>query len=128
MTIADTDVLIDFLAGVDPAAEKVASELERGSLQTTSITRFELLSAASHTKQEAQVGQLLSAIPALPLDGAATDQAAGVRASLESSGSSIGMADSLIAGIALAHDAPLLTRNMRQFENVAGLRLVTLGE
>jgi tRNA(fMet)-specific endonuclease VapC len=38
------------------------------------------------------------------------------------------MADCLIAGIALAEDEALLTRNRRHFERVPGLRLVDLGE
>jgi tRNA(fMet)-specific endonuclease VapC len=128
MTVADTDVLIDFLAGVDPGAGQVALELGRGSLQTTAITRFELLSGARNAKQEGPVRQLLAAVPALPLDDAAADRAAHVRRSLEQSGSSIGMADSLIAGIVLLHGAPLLTRNRRHFERVAGLRLAGLDE
>lgn len=32
MTIADTDVLIDYLSGVDPVAARIAIEIERGSL------------------------------------------------------------------------------------------------
>jgi tRNA(fMet)-specific endonuclease VapC len=128
MTVADTDVLIDFLAGVDPSAGEVAFELERGSLQTTAITRFELLSGARNAKQEAPIRQLLAAVPTLPLDEAAADKAAQVRRSLEQVGSSIGMADSLIAGIVLLRGAPLLTLNRRNFERVAGLRLVGLDE
>jgi hypothetical protein len=34
MTLADTGVLIDFLAGPEPAAERVAHELESGNLWT----------------------------------------------------------------------------------------------
>ena len=41
--IADTDVLIDFLAGHEPSASRIALELERGDLRTTAVTRFELL-------------------------------------------------------------------------------------
>jgi len=128
MMVADTDVLIDFLSGVDPGASHVALELGRGSLQTTAITRIELLSGARNAKQEAPVRQLLAAVPTLPLDEAAADRAAHVRKSLEHAGSSIGMADSLIAGIVLLHGVPLLTRNRRHFERVAGLRLADLDE
>jgi len=121
--VADTDVLIDFLAGVDPAARQVTAELERGSLRTTAITRFELLSGALNARQEETILALLTAIPTLVLDEAAADRAAHVRRSLERSGNSIGMADSLIAGISLLHGAVLLTRNRRHFARVPGLRL-----
>ena len=36
------------------------------------------------------------------------------------------MGDSLIAGIVLAHDGILLTRNRRQFERVDGMKLASL--
>jgi len=38
------------------------------------------------------------------------------------------MADSLIAGIALANQLPLFTRNRKHFEKVPGLKLVNLAE
>jgi predicted nucleic acid-binding protein len=123
MTVADTDVLIDFLAGAEPAAGWVATELERGSLFTTVITRFELLSGARNSRQENSIRQLLAAAPALDLGDEAADKAAELRRRLERSGASIGMADSLIAGIVLVHSALLLTRNRRHFERVPELRL-----
>jgi tRNA(fMet)-specific endonuclease VapC len=123
MTIADTDVLIDFLAGAEPVAARVADELARGSLSTTAVSRFELLCGVRNVRQEAAVRELLAAIPTLPLDEEGADRAAEVRRSLERSGEPIGMADSLIAGIALVRGGVLLTRNRRYFERVRGLRL-----
>ncbi|OFW36961.1 MAG: hypothetical protein A3J28_03095 [Acidobacteria bacterium RIFCSPLOWO2_12_FULL_60_22] len=126
MIVADTDVLIDFLAGRNPGAEHVALELARGLLRTTAVTRFELLSGARNTRQENTIRQLLAAIPTLSLDQPAADLAARVRRNLQKAGESVGMADSLIAGIVLLHGATLLTRNRRHFERVSGLRLVAL--
>src|SRR6202011_6158394 len=83
MTIADTDVLIDFLAGQGDTAALVAAELERGTLQTTVWTRFELLAGARTSGQQETLRQLLGAIPSLALDPAAADLAAQVRRSLE---------------------------------------------
>ena len=123
MTIADTDVLIDYLAGTGPAVEPVEAELARGSLRTTVITRFELLSGARTSRQRDAILDLLAAVPALPLGDAAADHAALVRRGLDASGDAIGMADCLIAGIVLEHDATLLTRNRRHFARVPGLRL-----
>ena len=76
MIVADTDVLIDFLAGVASSFERVRAELERGALSTTAITRFELLWGAATPKQEARILDLLAGDPALPLDSAAADSAA----------------------------------------------------
>jgi tRNA(fMet)-specific endonuclease VapC len=123
MTIADTDVLIDFLKGLGEAAGTVAAELQRGTLQTTVVTRFELLAGARTPRQLETLEQLLGAVPALSLDPAAADRAASVRRTLESRGEPIGVGDSLIAGIVLQHGGTLLTRNRRHFERVEGLRI-----
>ena len=123
MIIADTDVLIDFLAGTGPGMEAVAHHLKQGNLCTTVITRFELLCGARTKKQKRLISQLLRTLPALPLDESATDSAAAIRNDLRAVGKEIGMADSLIAGIVLDNDCILLTRNRKHFEPIDGLKL-----
>jgi tRNA(fMet)-specific endonuclease VapC len=123
MIVADTDVLIDFLAGREPAAGRVTRELESGNLWTTVITRFEMLSGARGTRETRIVAELLDSMRIVPLDVSAADRAAVVRRALERKGVGIGMADSLIAGIALHVGGTLLTRNRRHFERVEGLDL-----
>lgn len=126
MIVADTDVLIDFLAGRGEGAAAVARELERGDLVTTAITRFELLSGAKTTRQMRPVCQLLAALPTLSIDETIADAAAEIRRELERSGTGIGMADSLIAGTTIRNRGILLTRNRSHFERVRGLALADL--
>ena len=126
MIVADSDVLIDFLAGRDPAAGRVEIELESRSFATTAVSRFELLAGARDKTAEGLVRRLLDSLSTLPLDRESADRAAAVRRALELRGSPIGMADSLIAGIVMTHDALLLTRNRKYFERVEGLKLATL--
>ncbi len=101
MMVADSDVLIDFLEGRSPAANRIALELDRGQLRTTVITRFDLL-AGQTARQLKLVGELLAALPCLALDEPSADAAAEIRRTLERDGVGIGMADSLIAGIVMA--------------------------
>ena len=122
MTIADTDVLIDFLTGKGEA-DTVERLLTRGALRTTVISRFELLSGAKSPKQLARLVQLLAALPTLVLDDSAADAASEIRRTLERSGNAIGVADSLIAGIVTSNGGTLLTRNRRHFERVPGINL-----
>ena len=128
MILADTDVLIDYLMGTQPIAIQVLEYSESETLQTSAITCFELLSGAKEGKRGDKVRHLVATIPVLPLDREAATRAAAVRQQLTSSGFSIAMADSLIAGIALANGLPLLTRNRKHFEHVDGLRVLALGE
>jgi tRNA(fMet)-specific endonuclease VapC len=126
MIIADTDVLIDYLEGRGPGAEAVFQALRRDQLQTTTINYFELLAGARRRRQQESLLALLESIQVLPLDVDGARRAAEVRQQLERSGIGIGMGDSLIAGIALARGATLLTRNQRHFERVPGLPLAKL--
>jgi tRNA(fMet)-specific endonuclease VapC len=125
--VADTDVLIDFLEGRSPAAERIVLELDRGQLQTTVISRFELLAGARTGTQQKVVGELLVTVPCLALDEQGADTAAEIRRTLERDGAGIGMADSLIAGTVVSHRGVLLTRNGRHFARVPGLALGRIG-
>ncbi len=127
MIVADSDVLIDFLAGREPCAARVARKLERGLLCTTAVSHFELLCGARSARDRKMIEELLAAIPSLPLEEAAAARAAEVRRSLQEAGEAIGMADSRIAGVVLAHGGTLLTRNRRHFERVGGLELAESG-
>jgi predicted nucleic acid-binding protein len=64
MTVADTEVLIDYLAGKGEA-DAVERLLRVGALKTTVISRFEILSGAQNPKQLARPVRLLAAIPSL---------------------------------------------------------------
>lgn len=124
MILADTDVLIDYLLGVQPAEDQMRRYIQSDNLQTSAVSCFELLSGAREGRRGQRAREFVEAVPVLPLDRESAALAASVRRYLEASGFSIAMADSLIAGIALANDLPLLTRNRKHFENVKGLSLI----
>jgi len=126
LILADTDVLIDYLAGTQPVADQVLEYAQSDTLHTSAVTCFELLSGAGDGKRGDRVRRLAAAVPVLPLDRESATQAAAVRQQLARSGFSIGMADSLIAGIALVNNLPLLTRNRKHFDHVEGLRLIAV--
>jgi tRNA(fMet)-specific endonuclease VapC len=122
MIIADTDVHIDFLRGRGLAA-RVAVELESRSFGTTAITAFEIRSGARTARQRSAVDALLEAMTILPFGPEEAQVAAEVRQQVESQGLPIGMADYMIAAICISNDGVLLTRNLKHFERVKGLRL-----
>ncbi len=121
LIVADSDVLIDYLNDVGPGADRVESEMARGNLATTAVSRFEVLGGVRDERQRRRVEALLESMVTLSLDAAAADRAADVRRALERAGRKIGMADCLIAGIVLTTGGTLLTRNRREFDRVRGL-------
>ena len=126
MIVADSDVLIDAMNGREPGAERVAEGLRAGTLATTAVSAFELLSGARSPEQREVVSALLAALPILPLDQSASETAAELRRELEAQGQTIGMADYLIAGICLSRSAALLTRNRKHFRRVPALGIADL--
>ena len=66
---------------------------------------------------------VLAATSILPVDPSSARRAGEIQRDLARAGAGIGMADALISGICLEHDAILLTRNRRHYERVRGLRL-----
>ena len=126
MMIADTDALIDYLQGRAPMGDRIALELQHGQLYTTAVSRFELLASASSPRQERLITELLGALTCLPIDAAAADRGAQIRRELEEhGGSTLSMADCLVAGITLESKGVLLTPNRQHFERIPGLALET---
>ena len=123
MIVADSDVLIDALRGHEPARSRIALEINGGWLSTTVISAFELLSGARTAAEQGKVDALLSSLNILSLTEEAGRAAAAVHRDLAGRGEPIGNADCLIAGICLARDAVLLTRNRAHFERVKHLHL-----
>jgi len=101
--------------------------LAHHALSVTAVTVFELHAGVHSPRQKHAVDTLLAAVPTLPMGAAEAERAASVHRDLSARGLQIGMADSLIAGICLKHNAILLTRNRRHFSRVEGLYLGRLG-
>ncbi len=123
MIVADTDVLVDYLRGRRPGAERVELELETRSFGTTAIAAFELRSGARTANQRRAIDTLLDAMTVLSFGPEEARIAADIRLRLEDQGQAIGMADYMIAAVCVANDGVLLTRNRKHFERVAGLKL-----
>jgi len=113
----------------DPAALDRARELERDGADTRIPTpaMFELwrgVHLAAESPPEAErVANLLAAFPSAPFDATAAARAGEVDARLLREGAPIDPEDAMIAGIALALGDVVLTRNVRHFSRITGLRL-----
>lgn len=88
----------------------VASELRLGAARRASA------------ELEGRVASILAAIDVLPFDEPADRRYAALRLELERAGTPIGPNDMLIAAHALAMDLAVVTRNVREFSRVPGLR------
>jgi len=83
-----------------------------------------VLGSQNAKRRQVEYEQFLAAAEVLPFDSAAGRRAAELRHVLERRGEGIGPLDTLIAATALSHNATLVTRNLREFGRVQGLKLV----
>ena len=124
MTFIDTSVIIDFLAGDEKIVSLVKELAEREEIKTTTITEYELLKHKTELKRHV-AEKFLSAIIVCPFDRASARKAALLFEKLSKTGKMINENDLLIAGISLANDEPLLTRDQK-FANIddANIKIV----
>jgi tRNA(fMet)-specific endonuclease VapC len=123
LVVVDTDVLIDFLRGRNPAAGLVRTLISENRLRVTAITVFELRVGADFLPRRDEILRLFRA-RTLPLDRLSALLAGEVAATLRGAGTEIGLVDCLQSGICLRHDLPLATRNLKHFQRVPQLQLV----
>lgn len=134
MHILDTDTLTHLYAG-HPRVIKCLKNLEDSDVCTTIITKIELLRGRFDFLLKAATGdelnraqqwlyrteELLSQIVIIPFNEAALIQFDRLR--IAKKYRKIGRADLLIASIALAHRATIVTRNVRHFQQIPNLNL-----
>ena len=112
MTFLDTSVIIDFLAGDQRIVAMMKEILDKEDVKTTTITEYELLRHKTKIKKQA-AERFLSAVTVCSFDREAAKKAATLFEELQNSGTLINENDLLIAGITLAHDEVLLTRDQK---------------
>ena len=126
--VVDTEVLIDYFSGADPAAEAVARLLGENRLAVTTVTLFELACGVSTEEQLHDLELLTQAARIVVLDDYAALKTGAVYRELRTRGKLIGVADLLFAGCCLAAGLPLLSRNREHFGRVKGLKLLQVEE
>jgi len=122
--LLDTDVAIEILRQRD--SELTAKVRGRDDLGVSMITAFELTRGglkSGRPDYERSIAAFLLAAQPLDFDLAAAGHAADIRVDLERVGTPIGPYDTLIAGHARSRGLVLVTRNVRAFERVPGLRV-----
>ena len=126
MYLLDTNTLVYFFRGEGDVSRRLLAAVP-ASILVPSVVVYELEVGLAKSQESArrrrQLEALLSAVRVVPFGVEEARAAAKVRARLEAEGTPLGPLDTLIAGVALAHRAVLVTRNTREFGRVAGLRV-----
>lgn len=127
MYLLDTNVCINFLNGSSKNVIQHFRSRSPSQIAVCSIVKAELFFGARNSQRMDANLQILkmffSPLQSLPFDDHCADEYGLIRADLTIQGLLIGPNDMLIAAIARAYDAILVTHNTREFSRINGLRL-----
>ena len=125
MKILDSDVCIEILRGNEKVIEKRRTVTD--DVAATWITASELARDTEKSRVPEQnttlITEFLATLPVLGLDLPSALEFGRWKAKLERAGRRVADADLMIAAIALAHGASVVTGNRRHYERIGGLRI-----
>ena len=124
----DTNVLINCIRKRSDKLLKRLRDIDPSEVCISSVAYAELVHGVEKSKEVERnrfaLALMLANIEILDFDVNAANDYGKIRADLESKGEPIGPFDMLIAAHALSRDCVLVTNNTREFQRVAGLKVV----
>ena len=127
MKLLDTDICIHLLNARDVELLKRFQAHSPLELALCSVVYAELLWGARNSARKTdnlnRVRHFAEPLQSLPFDDESAECYGVIRADLAARGTPIGPNDTLIAAIAVASQATLVTRNLREFQRVEGLQI-----
>ena len=125
--LLDANTWIEFLNGRSENVRRRLESTRPEEIVLCSVVKAELYYGAAKSARPAEnfgrIESFIDKFVSYPFDDAAARIYGDIRARLERSGKLIGPNDLLIAAIALARDAMLVTHNTREFARVEELPL-----
>jgi|TARA_B100001964_G_C14178128_1_gene574844 predicted nucleic acid-binding protein len=127
--ILDSDFVIDVMLGKFDAIKRIEKLENSTEVLISTPTIFELFSGAIRSNKPEQevtkIHNVLNRYKTLHLDINSAELAGRIEGKLIKKGQRMGKTDTLIAGIALRNQQPILTRNIKDFSRVKGLKIET---
>ena len=123
--LLDSDTCIRYLSRRSLAIKTRLDAADHRLVKLCSVVKAELLWGAYKSQNRVDTTQRLadffSEFESLAFDDSAAEAYGRIRGELEKRGTPIGANDLLIAAIAIANNATLVTNNTREFSRVPGL-------
>jgi tRNA(fMet)-specific endonuclease VapC len=124
--IIDTNVFIEHQRKQNKKNSKLTWLVENYDIVTTAITVYELFAGAVTTRHEEDIRNLLFGVKILGFDSESAEIAAKERLRLLKQNKQFEIRDILIAGIAIKHQIPLATLNIKHFVDFINIELVSM--
>ncbi len=125
MKLLDTDVCIEILRGNESVIERREETMD--TVATSWMTACELYYGAAKSdapqSNRVVVDEFLATLPVHGLDQPAARRFGEIKALLQARGEGLADADLLIASVALARGAIVITGNRRHYERIPGIEI-----
>ena len=120
--VVDTDILIDVSRGAGEAVAYLRDAEQRSSLAVSTVTQMELFVGCRDKRELDEVEKFLRRFQVIKLSEGISDATVALLKQYRLSHGLL-IADALIAATALTLDAPLASKNQRDFRFISGLKL-----
>ena len=125
-SLLDTDIFSDITKGVNPTVASRATAYRKAFFRYTisAVTFMEVVRGYQKKQATRQLHNFLIAIASeevIPFDQAGAELAGRIAGELERIGQPLGLADPMIAALALTHGLELVTGNTAHFQRVQQL-------
>jgi len=125
MKVLDSDLLIEFFEDNSVAVQKIKSFIDAGEkIAVTTINIQEVIFGFFEKRKEKYVlaREFFSKIKVLPYSLNDVHDVLFIKSELKKKGNPIGLMDEIIAGICIANNAVLVTRNEKHFSKIKELK------
>lgn len=125
MILLDTNVVVAFLNGDRSVLRRMRAEIGEIALSTLAVAELDYGAKVSQKSEEnlEKLYRLVDIVQVIPFDVECARRFGTIKSKLRSLGKPTGEVDALIAAIAMAHEAILITANKKHFENIQGLKV-----
>jgi predicted nucleic acid-binding protein len=120
--VVDTDILIDVGRGVSEAVAYLQDAERLSTLAVSTVTQMELFIGCRNKRELGEIEKFLRRFQVIKLSEVISDTAVALLKQYRLSHNLL-IPDALIAATALSLDAPLASKNQRDFRFINGLKL-----
>jgi predicted nucleic acid-binding protein len=128
MACLDTDIMVALLRGEEKAINKIAALEFVEPLSTTPVNATELFKGAFRSKfaqdNVSNVQKLLGNLRILDYNLESSKLSGRIIENLRKNGKTLDDFDAIIAAIVVTHNESLVTRNVKHFQRVPGLKVI----
>ena len=122
--LVDTDILIDVSRGIPTAINRLQSEAKSSTLAISSITQMELIVGCRNKTELQNLEKFLRRYLIIKVNELITDKAIELLSQYRLSHGLL-IPDGLIAATAIVANAPLLSKNQRDYRFISELNLLS---